>query len=93
MQSELETVNVRPTLFFNSYIDMLPFLHIELEAVDKITVYFKRRDRSLEECVVLNFNEKFNFPVQCKIETKSKTKNETKMYIFDYSKLEDNTDI
>jgi hypothetical protein len=85
MLSELETVSVKPTQYFGNYFDMLSFLNIEAENVDKITLYFKRKGGSFEIAPLLNLKEKFNFPPSCKIITKDK---KTQLYKFDYSYLE-----
>ena len=86
MLSEQESMSVKPIYYFNKYLDMLSFLEIELETVNKVVVYFRRRDKSLEECTILNLREKYNFPFFCKILLKS---GESKLFTFDYSKLEE----
>lgn len=85
MMSELEAVSVKPTQYFKNYFDMLSFLHIEVENVDKITLYFARKGGSFEMESLLNFNRKYNFPPLCQITTKD---NKIQSYKFDYSHLE-----
>lgn len=86
MLSELDTITVKPTKYFNDYFDMLSFLHIEVENVDKIYLFFKRKGGSFETVLLLNLRENYNFPPSCKIITKD---NKTQTYQFDYSCLEE----
>lgn len=86
MLSEPKTIIVKPTQYFNNYFDMLSFLNIEVENVDKITLYFKRKGGSFETVPLLNFKQKYNFPPSCKIITND---NKTLLYQFDYSILEE----
>lgn len=86
MSIQLEAITVRPNSYFTNYNEMLSFLDKEKDDVNKVLVYFKRRDKSLEEYQIMNLNQRFNFPASCKIMNKN---GESKTYNFDYSSIED----
>lgn len=86
MLSEQRSMSVKPTYYFNTYLDMLSFIGIEEENVDNVIVYFIKRDKSLEEYIIGNLRDKYNFPFFCKIILKN---SESKLFTFDYSKIED----